>query len=169
MRTSYIPRFAFSFHRAACRLAGLAFAITALTLLTAAPGMAPIAARAQTAHGIPSAGTDFYLSRMPILPFSQSWQAVENGPLGGYFLIGSMQDNNKVTLDYFDQGTGKELPGKTFILQRGICTEYAIDPNSMTPVRPGEKLEWKSAHIHSDFPITVQYYCEGTSEGSLYC
>ena len=124
--------------------------------------------RAQSRRGISSNGTDFYLSRMPALPLSLSWQESWNGTLGGYFLIGSLFDNNPVTIDYFDAGSGQENKGTTIIIQKGQSVQYNIDPNSMTPSRPGEMPEYKSAHVHSKYPITVQYYYEGTSSGTLF-
>jgi len=164
MRTSFHSRFAFG-----------RFSLPGLVFLSLA-GLCSMfgTARAQVVrHGINSYGTDFYLSRMPLIRFSQSWQQVENGPAGGYFLICSIHDNNKVVIDYFsDATTGSpathEIAGKTFIINKGKSVEYPIDQNSLTPDHPGEILQWKSAHIYSDYPITVQFYMEGTSSGQLY-
>ncbi|HET6399816.1 MAG TPA: choice-of-anchor D domain-containing protein [Candidatus Kapabacteria bacterium] len=148
-----------------------AFGSFAMAVLAAVVfGLAPSSALAQTGHdGISAAGTDFFLSQMPNIPFSQSWQQFENGSPGGYFLIGNFQDGNTVTIDYFDPSSGLEHIGKSFTnLKRGQCIQYSIDPNSMTPTKPGEMIEWKSAHITSTYPITVQFYREGTSNGNLY-
>lgn len=167
MRTSNDPRFAIT----PGRLAGLVIAIAFLTLLSALPGFAPVAARAQATRGISSAGTDFFLSRMPPIP-NTGWRVSWNGNQAGYFLIGSEQDGNWISINYstsvLQQDGTHELKSAPFQLDRGHCIKYSIDPNSMTPDRPGELLQWKSAHITSTYPITVQYYCEGTSSGSLY-
>ncbi len=145
---------------------GLAFAaLFFITLLSAVSAVQPV--EAQSVHGISGNGTDYYVSRMPILPMREQWEEYWNGPIAGYFLISSFAANNHVHIDYF-QSDGTELTSSGIVLGKGRSVEYQIDQNNMTPARPGETPEWKCAHIYSDYPITVQYYYEGTSSGSLF-
>ncbi len=116
------------------------------------------------AQGINSDGTDFFLGFMPGIPHQGTYWSTT--PVASYFLICSYQSNNQVNIDYFDGG-GNEINGKTLILSGGMCEEVPID-KGMQPTKPGEIQEYKAAHIHSRYPISVQFYSEGSSSGSSY-
>src|SRR5665213_492585 len=152
MNTSILASFA--------RLARTALVLLCLATLGQAPS-----AQAQSLRGINSDGRDFYVGMMPGIPHPAS--PFTNTKEQDYFLIGSYQDNNKVTITYFS-GTGTPLVGKTLIINKGMCMQVPIDHASMFPTRPGEVLEYKSANIHSDFPVSVQFYSDGSSSGSMY-
>ena len=126
--------------------------------LFAALLFAPRFASAQ--NGINSDGTDFFVGFMPGIGPTQSRAGV-------YFLICSYQSNNFVHIDYFESN-GLEVEGQNFLLRKGQGIEYFIDPSLMFPTRPGEVLEYKSAHITSNYPISVQVYSEGSGNGSMY-
>ncbi len=127
-------------------------------------------AHAQARHSINSDGTDFFLGMMPTIPKHQGWQIQGHD----YILITSYFDNNSIQVDYFgpnvtDASTGShELAGHTYILNKGMSEQFMIDLSSMAPLYPGEDLEYKACHIHSRYPISVQYYSDGSSSGSLY-
>ena len=125
----------------------------------------PKRALAQTAtSGINSDGTDFFVGMMPGIVHGAYFST---GNAAAYFLICSYTDNNKVTIHYFNS-SGNELSGQNLVLMKGLCQEVRIDPASIVPSRPGEVLEYKSAHITSKYPISVQVYTDGSSNGSMY-
>ena len=115
-------------------------------------------------QGINSEGTDFFVGLMPGIIKGGYFSP---GNAAAYFLICSYSDNNKVVIHYFT-GNGSEVVGNQLILKKGIGSEVRVDPASIVPSRPGEQLEYKCAHITSTYPVSVQVYTEGSSNGSLY-
>ncbi|HWF43302.1 MAG TPA: T9SS type A sorting domain-containing protein [Candidatus Kapabacteria bacterium] len=136
------------------------FAITGLFFLATGSG------RAQGARGIDSYGRDFYLGYMPAggePNSSDGGMQVRNA----YILIGSFTNNNTVTVSYFgDNGT--EIGGSSHTIQRGRCWQVMVPSGMMTPDLPGETPQFKAAHIVSKYPVTVQFYMDGSNSGGLY-
>ena len=120
------------------------------------------ALRAQTPHGISSDGRDFFVGIMPPIKLNSDYM-----PQGTYILVGSFQDNNVITISYFDS-TGKEFTDSSKILTRGRTWKFKIDQASMYPSTPGEDPEFKAAHITSKYPVSVQVYQEGSASGEMY-
>ena len=84
-----------------------------------------------------------------------------------YVLVASYQDNNSFTVSYFD-GSGNELTGAAHVLNKGQSIQLPLDRSQMRPTKPGEIAEWKAAHIHSRYPVSVQFYSDGSSAGGMY-
>jgi hypothetical protein len=121
------------------------------------------ASHAQTPqHGISSAGTDFYVGIMPPIKLNSDYM-----PQGAYILIGSMQDANAVSINYFDN-TGKEFNTGTKVLARGRTWKFQMSQLSVYPSTPGEVAQYKAAHITSKYPVSVQVYQEGSASGEMY-
>jgi hypothetical protein len=121
--------------------------------------------RAQGARGIDSYGRDFYLGYMPAGGEAQS----SDGGVQlrtAYILIGSFTDNNTVTVSYFGSD-GSEIGGSSHTIQKGRCWQVQVPTGMMTP-DSGELAEYKAAHITSRYPVTVQFYMDGSNSGGLY-
>ncbi len=119
---------------------------------------------AQPIHGINSDGRDFFLGYMPAIVhaggFTNTSEAI-------YVLIASYQDNNTFTVSYFD-ANGVEVTGPTHFLDRCQSIRLPLNSSLMRPTKPGEIAEWKAAHIHSRYPVSVQFYSDGSSAGGMY-
>jgi hypothetical protein len=114
--------------------------------------------------GIPADGRDFYIGFMPGIPHPGSWNGSQEVL---WVLIGSYQNNNTVSISYFDQ-SGNEFQSATKTIQGGRALELPLDQSQMSPARPGEQPEFKAAHIKSKYPVTVQVYSEGSCAGGMY-
>ena len=115
-------------------------------------------------RGISSDSRDFFIGYMPGIRHPGGWTGYSENY---YVLIGSYQDNNSVTISYFD-GSGNEFQGQTYVLTKGRCQQILLDRLQMGPSRPGEVLEYKAAHVKSRYPVSVQCYDEGSSTGGMY-
>ena len=135
--------------------------LTAILLAVTIMGERPVRAQG---HGISSDARDFYIGYMPGIRHPGGWTGYSENY---YVLIGSYQDNNSVTISYFD-ATGNEFQGQTYVIMKGRCQQILLDRLQMGPQRPGEVLEYKSAHIKSRYPVSVQCYDEGSSTGGMY-
>jgi hypothetical protein len=139
------------------------FAITALFFLIAV--FAPGSSRSQGARGIDSYGRDFYLGYMPA--GGEAGNPINGTGSNAYILICSLANDNTVTVSYFGSD-GSEIGGTTHIVQQGRCLQMQIPSGMMTPDLPGETPQFKAAHIVSKYPVTVQFYMEGSNSGGLY-
>jgi hypothetical protein len=123
----------------------------------------PNSASSQNA-GLRSSGRDFYIGYMPGLRHPSTWSGVSEAL---YVLVGSFQADNTFSINFFDN-SGHEYSGPTYTLQKGEVRQVALDRAQMMPTKQGERLEYKSAHIKSRYPVTVQVYQEGSSTGGMY-
>ncbi|HWF43301.1 MAG TPA: choice-of-anchor D domain-containing protein [Candidatus Kapabacteria bacterium] len=135
------------------------FAITGLFFLTSG------SSHAQGARGIDSYGRDFYLGYMPA--GGEVGNPINGTGSNAYILICSLTNDNTVTVSYFGSD-GKEIGGTTHIVQQDRCLQMQIPSGMMTPAMPGETPQYKAAHIVSNYPVTVQFYMEGSNSGGLY-
>jgi hypothetical protein len=116
-------------------------------------------------NGIQSDGRDFYIGYMPgINHRTSAWSNVFETY---YILAGSYTDGNVVTISYFDQTSGNEYAGPTFVVNKGRTYQQILDINHMGPSRPGEMLQYCAAHVTSKYPISLQCYSQGSSAGGL--
>ena len=121
------------------------------------------ALRAQTPlHGISSNGRDFYVGIMPPISLSSDYMAQN-----AFILVGSMQDNNTIAISYFDN-QGKEFTAGTKVIMKGRAWQFKIVQSNMYPSTPGERAQYKAAHITSKYPVSVQVYEEGSASGEMY-
>ena len=117
-----------------------------------------------SAQGISSSASDFYIGYMPGIRHASGFAGVGETY---WVFIGSYQDNNTVTVSYFDPN-GKEKQVASQVINLGRCARIALDRGQMGPDRPGEVAQYKAAHIQSKYPVTVQCYQEGSSTGGMY-
>jgi hypothetical protein len=155
MVTSFVPS---SFH-------SVRAAVVALVLIAGVTfGIHPNAIAQST--GISSDGRDYYIGYMPA-----GGEAMSSD--GGvqlrtaYIMIGSFTNDNTVTVSYFGSD-GSEIGGSSHTIQKGRCWQVQVPTGMMTPTMPGEMPEYKAAHIRSKYPVTVQFYMDGSNSGGLY-
>ena len=126
---------------------------------------------AQSQRGIPSDGRDFYIGYM-----APSIKCATIKPFQSVYALISSYYNCNVTLSYFDHATGKEFVAISYAIQAKNYKQAPLDLFSMvlrggngSPLNPdGQVPEFTSCHIHSDFPISVQYYSTGPNSGGMY-
>jgi hypothetical protein len=138
------------------------YALALLGLLLVLPSTS--SAQTSTNGGLRSSGRDFYIGYMPGLRHPSSWSGIDEQL---NVLVGSLQDNNTFTVSYFDN-SGHEFGGRQVTLQKGEVNQFPLDRLQLMPTKQGERAEYKSAHITSRYPVTVQVLQEGSSTGGMY-
>jgi hypothetical protein len=125
------------------------------------------AANAQVGHKEPltSEGKDFYVG----LPFPSSTRdTTVLAPYAPKLFISSYSDSNSVTISYFDPKNGREIKGRTYLIKSKRTIEIPLDKDSIGLTGDGEIPEWKSAHITSKDPISIQCFSSGANSGGSY-
>jgi len=117
-------------------------------------------------HGsLTNEGRDFYLGVL-----YPSFNSVEIGYEPSFFHMYALITTyyaNTVRVSYFDGG-GKEIfPTTTKIPARGTL-QFALDLSSMRMDSFPETAMFRTCHITSDYPITVQFLSVGCNSGGSY-
>ena len=123
----------------------------------------------QAQGGISSAGREFYLGM--VLPSfnAQNLPLVEQGVLKYYAisaLVSSTTDNS-IRVSYFD-ANGNETTPTVYLVGARKAIQIPLDTSRMKPNTLGEAPEYKTCHIISQSPVSIEFFSIGACSGGSY-
>lgn len=118
--------------------------------------------KADTIHnGLSNEGREFYLAML-----YPNYNTSKNPFFGVYAMINSYYQN-EVSISYYDE-LGRELPAKTYRLGAKSSIKVPLDTAAMKIDLSQDMPFYKSCHITSKRPITVEYLSVGPCSGGSY-
>jgi hypothetical protein len=126
---------------------------------------------AQAPVSIYSDGKDFYIGWLYPSFNSQDVSVLgDENPqpfFTAYVVVSSLVDN-QFNISYFDEATGSVSSIQSYQVAKRRSIIVPIDRTRMRMTDPGEKAEYKSMHITSKKPISVQFFSSGACSGGAY-
>ena len=118
------------------------------------------------AQGVSTDGKDFYLGFL-YPSYNRVIPAFSAGYFRIYALISSYQDNT-VYVSYFNDD-GTEQAAQPYKVQARKAIQVQLSPALLRMTDPGDQIkEYKSLHITSKRPISVQFFSTGGSSCGMY-
>jgi hypothetical protein len=118
------------------------------------------------AQGLSTDGKDFYLGFL-YPSFNRVIPAFSAGFFRVYAIISSYQDNTAYVSYFSENGTEENaIPYK---IQARKAVQVPLNVSKLRMTDPGDQVkEYKSVHITSKKPITVQFFITGGCSGGMY-
>jgi hypothetical protein len=116
-------------------------------------------------QGITNDGRDFFLGML-----YPSYNTIMSSTLRQYFQVFAFVTtyyDNKITVAYYDD-QGKESNPVNYSIPAKRSVKILLDVNAMKMKTDEEKAAYKSCHITSKYPVTIQYMSIGACSGGSY-
>ncbi len=118
-------------------------------------------------RGFHSVGREFYLGYLH--PSYTEFASAQVAQQSKVFAFVSSFEDNEVGVSYFDPLTKKEGFPVVYPIKARQTTQISLDREQMRMKNPGDVPgEYKSAHIVSRRPVTVQFFSTGANAGGGY-
>ena len=124
-------------------------------------------AQIQVSPGVSSDGRDFYIGYI-----KPSYNNISgfSGALGLYnaLVLVSSYTESRITLSYFDDGTGAEITANSYHIPARSGIQVQLDLTKMTMSELGDQPQYRACHITSDHPVNVQFFSSGADASGSY-
>jgi hypothetical protein len=136
-----------------------------LTLLGLNPAIGKSQYGNNPVQGITNDGRDFFMGML-----YPSYNTIESSALTQYFQVFAFITtyyDNEIRTWYYDDG-GNEIRPIVYHLSARQTLKIPLNVNAMKMNTDEEKAAFKSFHITSKAPVTVQYFSTGACSGGSY-
>ncbi|MEP7234087.1 MAG: T9SS type A sorting domain-containing protein [Ignavibacteriota bacterium] len=113
-------------------------------------------------HGsLTNEGTDFYLGLI-----TPSYNYIGSNGYQAFAIITTYYDNT-IRISYFD-AAGNEVNGITKSIERRHSLQVELDLIAMRPDTGVDAAQFKTCHITSKYPVSIQFQSKGSNSGGSY-